>query len=443
MDSPAVPAPLDPKEQPILERLLRTRDALILLKQDKSSYIKSRDVLPLYEEVVAEVEKLNAARKEQDRRRAHNRLDYVLDDCFQLISLLFLTVGRNNEAPAVYSLATTVQRLLDHLEEAGFYSSKDLISITKTLANMNETLDRCRQAYSPALITLLESRLEKCQLLLEKLQSGLAKLGPELAATHETLVSILRSTSAVNTRSKFSSSEVTTLRTQLKKIEEGMKDGQFVDAEGVPLPGAQQDVKLLMERCWLWTEIVLERQGKIDERFKEQYDRLIEIRNQLDRLAVTQAWSLRETDLFGYQRKLDRIDEARVNGNFVDAEGNAADIHAQRTLLYLIRRSYGYIYALLISSEPVSEALLPVYNQLQTLRKCLLEVQESGGVSNSRELYPYSMKLNSIDNMRVDGKFYVGTDIPEGQGSVNALLAECYDIVWELRAAVDEDERTG
>lgn len=67
---------------------------------------------------------------------------------------------------------------------------------------MNETLDRCRQAYSPALITLLESRLEKCQLLLEKLQSGLAKLGPELAATHETLVSILRSTSAVNTRSK-------------------------------------------------------------------------------------------------------------------------------------------------------------------------------------------------------------------------------------------------
>ncbi|GKZ20665.1 hypothetical protein AbraIFM66951_005393 [Aspergillus brasiliensis] len=443
MDSPAVPAPLDPKEQPILERLLRTRDALILLKQDKSSYIKSRDVLPLYEEVVAEVEKLNAARKEQDRRRAaHNRLDYVLDDCFQLISLLFLTVGRNNEAPAVYSLATTVQRLLDHLEEAGFYSSKDLISITKTLANMNETLERCRQAYSPALITLLESRLEKCQLLLEKLQSGLAKLGPELAATHETLVSILRSTAAVNTRSKFSSSEVTALRTQLKKIEEGMKDGQFVDAEGVPLSGAQQDVKQLMERCWLWTEIVLERQGKIDERFKEQYDKLIEIRNQLDRLAVTQAWSLRETDLFGYQRKLDRIDEARVNGNFVDAEGNAADIHAQRTLLYLIRRSYAYIYALLISSEPVSEALLPVYNQLQTLRKCLLEVQESGGVSNSRELYPYSMKLNSIDNMRVDGKFYVGTDIPEGQGSVNGLLAECYDIVWELRAAVDEEERT-
>ncbi|KAJ5647664.1 hypothetical protein N7490_004036 [Penicillium lividum] len=439
MESPAIPVPLDPREQPILERLLRTRDSLLLLKQDKSSYIKSRDVLPLYEEVIGEVEKLNAARKDLDRRLIHNRLDYVLDDCFQLISLLFLTVGKNNEAPAVYSLATTIQRLLDHLDEAGFYSSKDLNSITKTLESMRETLDRGRNTYSPALLTLLESRLEQCRGSLEKLQKGLAVLAPPLAQTHETLVSILRSTSAVNTRSKFSATEVNSLRDQLKKIENQMKDGNFVDADGNILPG-QDDLKSLMQRCWRWTEIVLERQGKVLERFQEQYERLLEIRNQLDRLSVTQAWSLRETDLFGYQRKLDRIDEARVNGNFVDAEGQPADLHAQRTLLYLIRRSYAYIYALLISSEPVSEALLPVYNQLQTLRRCLIEVKESGGVSNSRELYPYSMKLNSIDNMRIDGKFYVGPDIPEGQGSVNSLLAECYDFVWELRAAVAEDE---
>lgn len=73
MDSPAVPVPLDPREQPILDRLLRTRDALLLLKQDKSSYIKSQDVLPLYEEVIGQVEALNAVRKDQDRRLVHNR----------------------------------------------------------------------------------------------------------------------------------------------------------------------------------------------------------------------------------------------------------------------------------------------------------------------------------------------------------------------------------
>lgn len=439
MESPAIQTPLDPKEQPILESVLRIRDALYLLKQDKSSYIRSRDVLPLYDQVTAEVEKLNAVRNDQNRRLAHNRLDFVLDDCFQLISLLFLTVGRNNEAPAVYSLAATVQRLLDHLEEAGFYSAKDLSSITTTLTDMRETLDRGKEAHSPAMLTLLESRLEKCQIKLQKLQKELSKLSPELASTHETLVSVLRSTSAVNTRSKFSAKEVSGLRDQLRKIEDSMKDGNLVDSNGTPFEN-QQDVKLLLHRCWRWTEIVLEREGKIDERFQEQYERLLDIRNQLDRLSVTQAWSLRETDLFVYQRKLDRIDEGRINGNFVDADGKLADIHAQRTLLYLIRRSYAYIYALLISSEPVSEALLPVYNQLQTLRRCLFEVKESGGVSNSRELYPYSMKLNSIDNMRVDGKFYIGNDIPEGQGGVNALLAECYDLVWELRAAVAEDK---
>jgi uncharacterized phage infection (PIP) family protein YhgE len=151
-----------------------------------------------------------------------------------------------------------LQRLLDHLEEAGFYSTKDLSSITKTLADMHETLDRGRDTYSPALLTLLESRLDKCKIKLEKLQSGLAKLSPELASTHETLVSILRSTSAVNTRSKFSASEVNGLREQLKKIEDTTKDGTFVDASGNPLPN-QEDVKMLLHRCWRWSDIVLER----------------------------------------------------------------------------------------------------------------------------------------------------------------------------------------
>ena len=48
----------------------------------------------------------------------------------------------------------------------------------------------------------------------------------------------------------------------------------------------------------------------------------------------------------------------------------------------------------MISSEPVSEALLPIYNQLQTLKRCLSEVKENGGVSTVRELYPYSMKVS-------------------------------------------------
>lgn len=153
---------------------------------------------------------------------------------------------------------------------------------------------------------------------------------------------------------------------------------------------------------------------------------------------LTHAWSLRETDLYSYQRQLDRIDESRINGDFYDAQGRPADLHAQRTLLYLLRKSYAFIYQYIISSEPVSEALLPIYNQLLTLKKCLIEVKRSGGVDSPRELYPYSMKLTSIDNMRKDGKFSVNGEIPEGQGSVSALLAECFEMAYELRNEADE-----
>jgi len=50
------------------------------------------------------------------------------------------------------------------------------------------------------------------------------------------------------------------------------------------------------------------------------------------------------------------------------------------------------------------------------------------------------MKLNSIDGMRVGGKFMTEDgQIPEGQGTVHALLAECYELLHELRSEIEED----
>ncbi|MCJ1298610.1 hypothetical protein MMC08_001400 [Hypocenomyce scalaris] len=435
-DSPVVRAPLDPREQPILDSVLYLRDQLSLLKQDRSTYIKSHDVLELYEQVIGQVHLLNVIRAEHGKALEQNRVDNVLDDCFQLISLFFLTIGRNNEAPAVYAMTSTIMRLLDHLQEAAFYSAKDLESISHTFDSMRETLQRGKETYSPHLLTLLQNRLDSCRNLLSELQEPLASLSPTLTPVHEKLVSILRSISAANTRQKFPVAEVQGFQAQLKEIQATTVKGQFL-AEDSTAPEGQQIVGNLLARCLKWAEIVLSRQGKIDERFKATYEKLRSIRNSLEKLSLTQAWSLRETDLYSYQRQLDRVDESRINGNFEDEQGTKADLHAQRTLLYLLRRSYAYIYSLIIASEPVSEALLPVFNQLQTLRRCLLEVKRSGGVSSPRELYPYSMKLNSIDNMRVDGKFLVGSDIPEGQGSVNALLAECFELNYELRVEAE------
>lgn len=34
----------------------------------------------------------------------------------------------------------------------------------------------------------------------------------------------------------------------------------------------------------------------------------------------------------------------------------------------------------------------------------------------------------------------VGEEIPEGQGSVNELLAECFDLSYELRVAAETED---
>jgi hypothetical protein len=74
----------------------------------------------------------------------------------------------------------------------------------------------------------------------------------------------------------------------------------------------------------------MDRQGRIAPAFRDTYDKLLAIRNKLEKLTLTQAWSLRETDLWDYQRQLDRIDESRVDGNFFDALGRPAEIYEQR-----------------------------------------------------------------------------------------------------------------
>ena len=41
--------------------------------------------------------------------------------------------------------------------------------------------------------------------------------------------------------------------------------------------------------------------------------------------------------------------------------------------------------------------------------------------------------------MRKDGKFMVGHDIPDGQGAVNELLAQCFDLTYELKIQAEDE----
>lgn len=117
------------------------------------------------------------------------------------------------------------------------------------------------------------------------------------------------------------------------------------------IPAGNEEVKELLNRCLVWSQIVLDRlaslfsllilsqmltadrKGKMPEAFQDKYLVLVDIRNKLEKLSLTQAWSLRETDLYDFQRQLEKIDESRVDHNFVDAEGNFAELYVQRVCL--------------------------------------------------------------------------------------------------------------
>lgn len=96
------------------------------------------------------------------------------------------------------------QRLLDHLEEARFYSPKDLEAIGHMVKNARRYMERGRDTYAPSLLTLLDARLQICEEALARLELLLSHLTPELLPKYEKLVSILRSLCACNIRSKVS-----------------------------------------------------------------------------------------------------------------------------------------------------------------------------------------------------------------------------------------------
>ncbi|KAG7663599.1 uncharacterized protein J8A68_002848 [[Candida] subhashii] len=183
---------------------------------------------------------------------------------------------------------------------------------------------------------------------------------------------------------------------------------------------------------------------QLNYKFETLYQQLSELKLTLENLLVTRRWTLRETDLYTYQKSLKTIDEERIRLSTITSKTDPMVQKLfkkyQTLILYLLRRCYSIIYKLLESSEPVSESLSPIHNQLQTVKRCLLELKRVKGLNNLRELYPFQFKLGSLDNLRKDGKFIVNNQIPEGQGTLNALLAECFDILQELKIELEENE---
>ncbi len=159
-------------------------------------------------------------------------------------------------------------------------------------------------------------------------------------------------------------------------------DGRFLGPGGT-VPSSQANCSSLLENCFeIAQEIKANEESKnVPESLKPIYDRLSEIRQELENLVLTHRWSLRETDLWNYSLSLQEIDKMRIDGKFMDSDGNRPDgqyvginfispkeflTNLVQVLLYLLRRCYGLIYRLLSSSEPVSEELMPIVGVLMS-----------------------------------------------------------------------------
>lgn len=129
-------------------------------------------------------------------------VDKVLESCFQLLSLFFMTIGRTTEAPAAYALTSTIKRLLDHLTESRLFSGKDLDSMAHTLSTLEDILRNTNEKHSPYMVELLGNREKLCKQSLDNLRTELATLDGPLREVHEKLISILRSMSSANTKAK-------------------------------------------------------------------------------------------------------------------------------------------------------------------------------------------------------------------------------------------------
>jgi len=204
-----------------------------------------------------------------------------------------------------------------------------------------------------SILQIINDKLDLCESGLQELHQRLSVLSPELGSIQQKLVSIKRQMAALASRKTFQPSELVPLIDELKAIDSQRVNGQFLSATG-DLPQGQEIVGGLLEECFTFAHDLKASGANVSPSLRPIFDRLAELKSQLERLTLTHRWTLRETDLYHYQTELTEIDRKRgPTGKFEDNEGDVGE--GQTVLLYMLRRCYALLYGLLNSSVPVSE----------------------------------------------------------------------------------------
>lgn len=215
------------------------------------------------------------------------------------------------------------------------------------------------------------------------------------------MLRIRRHLASICCRSDYLPSDIKPLQEKIRAIDNMRVDGKFLGEDGESVPAGQAVLVNLLEQLFFWShDLIVACSDGFSPNLQSIRERLLEIKNQLERLELTHKWTLRQTDLFTYQHQLHDIVKMKYSdeneeeagdpnllGKFLNEDRKTAP-EGQTILEFLLNKCYRMIFVLLSESVPVSEALTPVYNQLTTVRQCLLAVKKTGAPCSAEELYP-------------------------------------------------------
>lgn len=422
----------------MVKKLESIRDAIVAQSKDRSRPLTVNHVLEQYVELKATLDSLN-----QEEIAAR---EPVIRDNALLFALAFMTVGYQQIPAALYAKAFSLHEMLEIAVGELSITPKEenhLSTTIKSLATGNSILDRTDIPDIEYINHLIGEDVNEAREKILTARNYLDSI-PELEQPLFIQITHLRRDilmTAVSAELDTIESKFTDLRLKLEKIKAHLDQG---DTELSPVTHIQlKNAELFLE--WYGNGISATEFEKDSPEWASDFVKLQKAIHALDVLVVTRRWTLRSTDLYPYVADLVSA-QPKVLKLLTEHEDKSAPIDFREApinryeyiIRYLVRRGWVEIFKLLDSSEPVSEALSSIYNQLLTMRRCLIDVRNAGGISNMRELYPFQMKLNGLDALREDGKFVVDGEIPPGQGVVIEVLAECFDMVYEMKIELDE-----
>jgi hypothetical protein len=266
------------------------------------------------------------------------------------------------------------------MDESSVYNESDLAPFRRRLNDLRTIIKSDSESgkHPDAMTKLLERQLwdsgvfpissrppllashHALESVLNRMQDNLAVICDELLPLHERLVTIRRKLVGLAAKGGLVKAELKPLQEELRKIDSlstsrfrlkawsahalflplsqtsypltpftshtktcrKRVDGKFLGPGG-SIPASQAICSSLLEECFdIIQEIRAQEESKhVAPPLKPIYDRLTGIRAELEGLALTHRWTLRETDLWNYSLSLQEVDKMRIDGKFVDSEG--------------------------------------------------------------------------------------------------------------------------